>query len=335
MLVDPVTRHEELALSVKGLGVRFATPHGTLNAVTGLNVDLRPSEILGVVGESGSGKTTVLLAIAGAVASNAEVTGSVMVNQTNVVHASARQLQQLRQRELGFVFQNPMSSLNPVLRIGYQLTERLRVCSGLSRTAARREAIDLLTRVGIPAPEKSLKAYPHEFSGGMRQRVMLAIALSVKPRLLLADEPTSALDDTTAQQVLRLITTMCKELRTAVIIVTHDLQLASKYCTRILVMYGGYVVESGSPSILTAHPDHPYTRGLLASMSGTSAEPQTMLPAIPNPDVLDEKVLGCSFATRCSFARPACRDHEPQLTPRRQGNLARCFGTEERGGWIR
>jgi peptide/nickel transport system ATP-binding protein len=323
----------EALLAIEDLSVSFRTARGTVEAVSHLSLELQPGELLGIVGESGSGKSTLLLAIARALNKSAVVSGRVQLNNRDVLTATEREMRALRRQCIGFVFQNPATSLNPVLRVGPQISERLRASTDISRRDAQAESIQLLKRVGIASPERVMRRYPHELSGGMCQRIMLAIALSTRPALLLADEPTSALDKTTERQILDLIVSMCAEFETGAIIVTHDLDLAVKVCTRVAVMYSGQIVEHGGPSLLTEDPDHPYTRGLLASKCQPERQVD-VLPTIPMGSQSSQVSTACRFAPRCSAARQLCYEAEPALRPRSRHHWSRCWGTEPGSGWI-
>src|SRR3989454_4807780 len=251
-------------LSVEDLHVRFWTRRGTVHAVNGISFDIAPGETLGIVGESGCGKSVTSLAILGLLARNGRVeSGSAVFNGTDLIRQSDRALRRVRGREVAMIFQDPMSSLNPVLTIGRQIREALETHFDMDRKGAEKRATELLDRVGIPGADKRIRDYPHQFSGGMRQRAMIAMALACEPKLLIADEPTTALDVTIQAQILDLLRSLVAEHDTALILITHDLGVVAGMCEGVNVMYAGTLVETGQATDLFAHPRHPYTLGLL------------------------------------------------------------------------
>src|SRR5262249_11389558 len=266
-----------------------------------VSFDLRPGEIMGIVGESGSGKSQVLLAIMGLLARNAEVKGRIDFAGQDLLSLSRVALDRLRGADIAMIFQDPMTSLNPYHRIGRQLTEVLIKHKGMSQESAYRTALTMLDRVRIPDAKRRMRLYPHELSGGMRQRVMIAMALLCEPRLLLADEPTTALDVTVQAQILQLIQELVRESGTSVVIVTHDLGVVAETCDRVLVLYGGRVMERAGVDHLFETPTHPYTHGLLGAMPRLSATRQASLKVIPgSPRAAGLKLIpGCPFAPRC------------------------------------
>jgi len=303
-------------LRVRDLSIEFATEEGIVPAVDRVSFDVLPNETLGLVGESGCGKTVTGLSILrlipmppGRIAG-----GSIELNGRDLVPLSAREIEDVRGRDISMIFQEPMTALNPVFTIGSQMVDVLRRHRDLSRREARAVAAEMLAKVNIPEPASRLDDYPHQLSGGMRQRVMIAMALSCKPQLLIADEPTTALDVTTQAQVLEQIRALQAEFRMAVILVTHDLGVVAETCRRAVVMYCGSIVESGTVEELFGHPRHPYTAGLLASIPRLRRERLPELPVIPGrvPDLL-ALPTGCRFADRCPRVQDRCRVERPPL----------------------
>ncbi|MFZ2050156.1 MAG: ABC transporter ATP-binding protein [Solirubrobacteraceae bacterium] len=292
------------ALAVQGLRVEFPGEQGAVRAATNVCFSVMRGQTLGVVGESGCGKSITLRALCGLVPEPGRmVDGTVEVE--GVQYRSARELASLRGQKLSMIFQDPASSLNPVHTIGSQVSEVLRVKLGHSRRAARAEAIELLDHVGIPEPSRRMGSYPHELSGGMRQRVMIAMAIACRPRVLLADEPTTALDVTTQEQILRLLLRLQDESGMAIILVTHDLGVVEEVCDEVAVMYAGYVVERGSVEQIAHSARHPYTRGLIAAMPQIDAKTLPEVIAGQPPD-LGSLPAGCPFAPRCPQAKEEC-----------------------------
>ena len=304
-------------LVVKDLATTFSTAGGPLAAVGGVSFDLEQNETLGIVGESGSGKTVLSRTIMGLQPrSNVTVTGSVMLNGFEVVGASERAKRQIWGTEVAMVFQDPMTSLNPVMRIGKQIDESLRVRLGMSRSAAKARAIELLELVGIPSPQQRYNAYPGQLSGGMRQRVVIAIALAGSPKLLMADEPTTGLDVTIQAQILNLLDELKDRLKMSVILVTHDLGVVATRTSRIVVMYAGRIVEMGATRDVFQDHRMPYTRALLESSPKVANPSHTRLVTIPGrPPNLLKLADGCSFAPRCAYASDRCRVERPELEP--------------------
>ena len=315
-------------LEVEDVRTRFHTRDGTVHAVNGISFDLSEGELLGVVGESGSGKSVTMMSLLKLLPMPpAEiVSGRVRLDGEDLMGLGLDDLRQVRGARVGFVFQDPMTSLNPVLTVGYQLTEPLRVHLGMGRSAARRRAAELLERVGIPAAASRLGDFPHQFSGGMRQRVMIAIALACNPRVLIADEPTTALDVTIQAQILDLVKRLRRESGMAIVWITHDLGVMAGLADRVMVMYGGLVVERASVARLYRDPRHPYTRGLLATLprlDGTRAERLESIPG--QPPNLDRAPTACPFAPRCSHAFDRCRQENPPLEVVADGHEAACW----------
>ena len=293
-------------LEVEDIHTRFHTRDGTIYAVNGVGFDLDEGELLGVVGESGCGKSVTMLSMLKLLPMPpAEiVSGRAFLDGKDLMALDAEQLRRVRGAEVGFIFQDPMTSLNPVLTIGYQLMEPLRTHLGMGRSAARRRAVEMLERVGIPSAEDRLSAFPHQFSGGMRQRVMIAIALACNPKLLIADEPTTALDVTIQAQILDLIKELRRQFGIAIIWITHDLGVLAGLADRIVVMYAGQIVERADVGSLYGRPQHPYTRGLLGTLprlDGTRADRLATIPG--QPPHLSEPPRGCPFVSRCAHAR--------------------------------
>jgi oligopeptide/dipeptide ABC transporter ATP-binding protein len=311
-----VTVANDALLQVRDLAVEFVTDQGVVRAVDGISFDLKPGETLGLVGESGCGKTVTGLALLGLVPSppGRVVNGSITLAGLDLVELPEPELRQLRGSRISMIFQEPMTALNPVFTIGNQMGDVLRLHQGLTRRQARVTAVELLARVGIPEPEQRIGDYPFQLSGGMRQRVMIAMALSCEPQVLVADEPTTALDVTTQAQVLELMTGLQQELGTAMILITHDLGVVAETCQSALVMYCGRIVEQSPVDELFATPRHPYTAGLLASIPRLGVAHEGQLPVIPGmvPDLL-HLPAGCRFADRCSKVQQHCREAIPEL----------------------
>jgi len=303
-------------LHVESLSTTFATERGPVRAVDDVSLTLDRGQSLGIVGESGSGKTVLSRSIMGLLPSTARREGSIRFADQELLGPGAPDMSRLWGREMSMVFQNPMVSLNPVMRIGEQIAEPLRIHLGMSRRDARSTAVRLLRDVRIPEPDRRIDQYPHELSGGMRQRVMIAIALACGPTLLFADEPTTALDVTVQAQILDLIAEQRAERNMSVILVTHDLGVVAGHTDVIAVMYGGRLVEVAPTATLFADMRMPYTEALLASIPRLDQPSHTRLTAIPGrpPDLLDPP-RGCSFAPRCAYARDRCREERPPLTP--------------------
>jgi peptide/nickel transport system ATP-binding protein len=302
-------------LAIEAVSVELPTPRGALRAVAGVSLELAAGRTLGIVGESGSGKTMLSRAVARLLPRRAKLSGAVHFDGQNLAELDAEALRRLRGRALAFVFQDPMTSLNPVLTIGAQIIETLREHLGLDRPAAVRRAIELLGQVGIPSPEQRLKQYPHQFSGGMRQRVAIAIALSCEPKLLIADEPTTALDVTVQAQILDLLAREQRRRRMAMILITHDLGVVAGRTDEVAVMYAGRVVERAPTPTLFKAMRMPYTQALIAAIPKLDAPPHTPLKAISGlPPDLTRPSQGCAFAPRCAYASGRCRQSPPPLS---------------------
>ena len=318
-------------LDIRGLSVHFFTPEGIGRAVEAVDLSIAPGETLGLVGESGCGKSVTTLAVVGLVPSppGRVVAGEVRFLGRDLLQADPETLRRIRGREIGMIFQEPMTALNPVLTIGRQVAEPLVAHLGMSRTDALKKAARWLDRVRIPSAEKRLGSYPHELSGGMRQRVMIAMAMICRPRLLIADEPTTALDVTLQRQVLALMAELKAELETAMLLITHDLGVVAQTAGRVAVMYAGRVVETANVRPLFADPLHPYTRGLLQSMPmlgagrGRLHEIRGRVPAATDP------ISGCPFAGRCPSAFDRCRYEAPELETVRPRRKVSCWLYED------
>ncbi len=323
-------------LEIDGLKTHFFTRDGVVRAVDGVSFSVAPGETLAVVGESGCGKSVTSLSVLRLIASppGRIVEGSIRFQGQDLLELSERRMRDIRGNEISMIFQEPMTSLNPVLRIGSQITETLTLHRGLSKEAAVARAIEVLRLVGIPEPASRLDQYPHEFSGGMRQRVMIAMALACDPKLLIADEPTTALDVTVQAQILDLMRQLKARTGTAIILITHSLGVVAEMAQRVVVMYGGRKVEEAPVAALFARPRHPYTRALLgcvprlrSSLSGNGkarlAEIEGVVPS------LKEAIPGCIFAPRCAHASAQCRQSYPPLEEKAAGHWVACWKADE------
>ncbi|WP_193368559.1 ABC transporter ATP-binding protein [Pelagibius marinus] len=312
-------------LEVSSLDTRFATPEGEVHAVNDVSFHIEAGESVGVVGESGSGKTQIFLSIMGLLAKNGQATGSVRYRGKEILGLPSRELNKIRGVTLSMIFQDPMTSLNPYLRISKQMTEVLVEHKGAGEAEARRRSIELLDRVGIPSAKDRFDLYPHEFSGGMRQRVMIAMALLCEPDLLIADEPTTALDVTIQAQILDLMADLKRDFNTAIIMITHDLGVVAGLCDRVMVMYAGRVVETGGVRDIFYRPQHPYSLGLLNSTPRLDEAGATQLSTIPGqPPNLQALPTGCAYQERCPYVFEACRSREPALQSFGEGRAKAC-----------
>ena len=319
-------------LEVNDLATHFFTQDGVVKAVDGISYHVEEGEVLGIVGESGCGKSVSALSIMRLVANppGRTVRGEVIFDGEDILKLADAEMRHIRGNRIAMVFQEPMTSLNPVLTIGRQLTETLELHQRMNKTEARDRAAELLRIVGIPDSERRLKDYPHQFSGGMRQRVMIAMALSCNPRLIIADEPTTALDVTIQAQILELMQELAREFGTAMVIITHNLGVVARYASRVVVMYAGKIIETGSALDIYHSPKHPYTLGLLRSVPRLDAEERKKLEAIEGlpPDLIDLPA-GCSFAPRCRFAYERCSQEMPELEGVGDGHDAACWRSSE------
>ena len=319
-------------LDVRQLEVNFNTKNGVVRAVNGLTYTLDKGETLGIVGESGSGKSVSLMALLGLLPTPpAKIAGGEAIfDGVDLLKVKRGGWQGIRGKQIAMIFQDPMTSLNPVMPIGDQIDEATIINLGLSQTEARKRTIEVLTMVGIPNAAERCRDFPHQFSGGMRQRVMIAMGISCRPQLLIADEPTTALDVTIQAQILALVKRLQKELGMAVIWVTHDLGVVARLANRIIVMYGGSIMESGPIKPIYAHPLHPYTLGLLGSVPGANVDKNTELHFISGspPDMVNLP-KGCPFSPRCLFASERCGVEKPALVEISSGRSAACWNVEQ------
>jgi oligopeptide transport system ATP-binding protein len=327
----------EAILSVEDLRVEFWTSRGTVHAVNGVSFDIAPGETLGIVGESGCGKSVTSLAILGILARAGRVVGGRALYQgRDLLRMRDDELRSIRGKEIAMIFQDPMTSLNPVLTIGRQIREALETHFKLDKDAANKRAAELLDQVGIPSPDLRLKDYPHQFSGGMRQRAMIAMALACEPRLLIADEPTTALDVTIQAQILDVLRRMVAERDTALIMITHDLGVVAGMCERVNVMYAGMFVETGEAEQLFARPRHPYTLGLLQSVPRLDAgRRQRLQPIEGAPRDMLTPPRACPFAPRCRFEVEQSRQEVPPLEEIEPGHHVACFNPVPADEWER
>jgi len=314
-------------LDIRGLMVRFKTPEGIGRAVEMVDLSMAPGETLGLVGESGCGKSVTALAVMGLVPSPpGRVTGeAIRFDGLDLLHADNETRRRIRGRDIGMIFQEPMTALNPVMTIGRQVAEPLMTHLGLSQTEALSKAARWLDRVRIPSAKSRLGTYPHELSGGMRQRVMIAMAMICRPRLLIADEPTTALDVTTQRQILALMASLKVELNTAMLLITHDLGVVAQTAGHMAVMYAGRVVESAGVDALFAKPLHPYTRGLLKSMPRLGVKRERLSEIPGTVPAATETITGCAFAGRCPSVMDYCRLHAPMLEKIEPEHRVRCW----------
>ncbi len=311
-------------LDIRDLSVRFDTPDGTVNAVNGVTLSLDRGETLGIVGESGSGKSQLAFAIMGLLAKNGRATGSVRFEGEEILNAPPSVINPIRADRIAMVFQDPMTSLNPYMRVSDQMAEVLVHHKGMARAEAVAESARMLDAVRIPDARARVTLYPHEFSGGMRQRVMIAMSLLCRPDLLIADEPTTALDVTVQAQIMSLLADLRRDFGMATILITHDLGVVAGFCEKVLVLYGGQVMETGPTDPLFATPSHPYTRGLLAAIPRVDQEGEA-LSAIPgSPPNMTNPPPGCPFAPRCGYAGEDCLDHLDPLTEFAPGRFRAC-----------
>lgn len=314
-------------LELKDVKTSFYTHLGEVQAVRGVSFTLDKGEALGIVGESGSGKSVTSMSIMKLVQYPGKVKeGQILFKGEDLVPKNKKEMMSIRGNEIAMIFQDPMTSLNPVYTIGDQIMEATIKHQGLSKSEAREKAIEMLKLVGIPSPEKRVDNYPHEFSGGMRQRAMIAIALSCQPDLLIADEPTTALDVTIQAQILELMKDIKEKLDTAIILITHDLGVVADVCSRIIVMYGGLIMEEGTAEEIFYTPKHPYTMGLLKSIPRLDlAEKQRLVPIPGTPPDLLKPPVGCPFASRCPYAMNICIETMPEYTVSETGHRAACW----------
>ena len=325
----------EPLLSVENLSVQFSTSRGPVYAVNGISFDIAPGETLGLVGESGCGKSVTSLALLGILARNGRVTsGRALFGGSDLLALRDSELRRIRGSEIAMIFQDPMTSLNPVLTIGRQIREVLETHFAMRKDAATRRAAELLEQVGIPSADQRHKDYPHQFSGGMRQRAMIAMALACEPKLLIADEPTTALDVTIQAQILDLLRKLVAERNTALILITHDLGVVAGMCERVHVMYGGLIMEAGSADQLFARPRHPYTLGLLQSVPRLDATRRAKLTPIEGqPRDMLTAPRACPFQPRCRYEVEQSRLEVPPLREIEPGHWVACFNPVPEATW--
>lgn len=322
----------ERILEVKNLSTGFRTERGLLKAIDGVSFYVEKGEILGVVGESGCGKSVTSQTILRLYDEKytAKHDGEVIFDGKDILHIPEKEMEKIRGNSISMVFQDALSSLNPTFTVGYQLRETLMIHQGVNKNEADKKAVEMLRLVGIPAPERRIKQYPHELSGGMRQRVMIAIALSCRPKLLIADEPTTALDVTIQAQIMDLIVDLNRQLDMGVMLITHDLGVVAETCKRVVVMYLGQIVEEAAVEDIFDNPKHPYTWGLIKSIPRLDGDRNKPLPTIKGMvPLLNQIPEGCRFAERCPYATDRCRKEMPKLVSVSDAHRVRCFRYSE------
>ncbi len=321
-------------LTIKDLVVDFKTRAGNARVLNQISLELKSGEILGIVGESGCGKSMTALSVMGLVPSppGKVSEGSILLEEEDLLQASNARMRQVRGGIISMIFQEPMTSLNPVFRVGDQIAECVLLHEDITNAEAWDRAVEMLTKVGIPEPALRAKAYPHELSGGMRQRVMIAMALSCHPRVLIADEPTTALDVTVQAQIFDLLKDLQRETGTAIIMITHDMGAIAELADRVAVMYAGHIIESGLTKDILENPHHPYTRGLIACVPHLETDPTDIRPylseikgVVPS---LTELGTGCAFADRCPYKTPVCEERRPDIEPISEGHAVACHNVE-------
>ncbi|WP_433748231.1 ABC transporter ATP-binding protein [Falsibacillus pallidus] len=326
--------HERTVLSVEKLQTSFFTDEGEIPAVDGVDFHVNEGEILGIVGESGCGKSVTSLSIMGLVPKPpGKITGGkILFQDEDLTKASERRMRQIRGNDIAMIFQEPMTSLNPLFTIGNQLMEAIKIHNKWPKAKIKARAVEIMKMVGLPRAEELMDEYPHQLSGGMRQRVMIAMAMVCDPKLLIADEPTTALDVTIQAQILKLMKDLNNDLNTAIILITHDLGVVAEVCDRLVVMYSGKVVEEGDVKTIFTNPQHPYTKGLIQSVPDMRKKQQRLysIPGnVPRPGSVKE---GCRFAQRCEFAFDRCWKENPELYETDSNHQTRCFLHENKVG---
>jgi oligopeptide transport system ATP-binding protein len=316
---------KETLLELKDYSITFRTPDGEVAAVSKMNLTIGRGERVAIVGESGSGKSQTFLGLMGLLAKNGKTSGQALLEGRDLLALKPRQLDQVRGKDMAMVFQDPMTALNPSLRISRQLTEQLEIHRGMTARAASAAALDMLKRVGIPDPARRYTLYPHELSGGMRQRIVIAMALLTKPKLLIADEPTTALDVTIQAQILDLFNELTAEMNTALVMITHDLGVVAGLADRVAVMYAGRIVEEAPVDELFENPAHPYTAALHASIPRPDQDVDDLAVIPGRPPNLQHLPKGCNFSPRCSLVQDDCIDRPPMLDAVGAGHCAACF----------
>jgi oligopeptide/dipeptide ABC transporter ATP-binding protein len=318
----------EMMLEIKNLRTSFETNKGKVRAVDGVNLSLKKGEILGIVGESGSGKSITSLSVMRLLEENGMIEGEIHLDGKSVLEQTEEEMRRIRGNTVSMIFQDPMTSLNPVYTIGDQIAEAVMMHGkGISKKTAWNRAVEMLTLVGIPSAEYRAYDYPHKFSGGMRQRAMIAMALACEPKLLIADEPTTALDVTIQAQILNLLVSLQRKFGMSILLITHDLGVVAETCDRVVVMYAGQIVEEASVEELFRNPQHPYTKGLLESIPKLGSKTR-LKPIDGQPPVLYEIKEGCRFASRCPWVEEACLREEPPMEERNPNHKVRCIRKE-------
>ncbi len=313
-------------LEINDLKVTFSTHLGNVQAVRGISMDINEGEAVGIVGESGSGKSVTMMSILGLLGSNCNISGNIIFNDKNLSKLPEKEMEKIRGNEIAMIFQDPMTSLNPVFSVGFQLTEPIKKHKHMNKNESFKRAIGLLDLVGISNSERRMKQYPHEFSGGMRQRAMIAMAMSCNPKLLIADEPTTALDVTIQAQILNLMKDLKEKTNMSLILITHDLGVVADVCSKIYVMYGGIIVEKGSIRDIFYRSRHPYTWGLLKSIPDINDETKKRLvPIYGSPPDLIDPPKGCPFAPRCDYTMNICLNQIPEEFEIENGHKSACF----------
>lgn len=317
-------------LSVKDLKVSFFNNSGEVKAIRGVSFNVNKGEVLGVVGESGSGKSVTSMSIIKLLKGTGKITnGEILYKGEDIVEKTDKEMMKIRGNDIAMIFQDPMTSLNPVFTVGSQISDVIRRHQGVDKSQANKRAVEILRMVGIPSPQERFNNYPHEFSGGMRQRAIIAMALSCEPDLLIADEPTTALDVTIQAQILKLLMELKEKLDTSIIMITHDLGVVANTCSRVIVMYGGLIMEEGTVDDIFYNPLHPYTKGLLESLPKTNnKDKERLIPIKGNPPDLSKNIKGCPFSERCPHVMDKCKEKQPDYYGTKQ-HRAMCWLLEK------